>query len=136
MNHKRIHIRVPVLGNATLSNTEGFSIQAQTIDICAGGLRIANPSAPLTNCEYTIEVTSFGRGTITFTALLVHASEHIAGFKIVEMGQKDLETIYHLVADFQSTEDFIKHIDEGTIIHDWFIDDNGDKLDVTFEVAA
>ena len=135
MSHKRIHIRIPVIGNVQLVNRNGVVVQARTIDISMGGLRIGNASAPMKNAEYEVNITTAGRGVISFRALPVHIHEDFAGFKIVDIDSKDLRAIYHLIADFQSTEDFIKHIDEGNILHDWFIDDRGDKLNVTFETA-
>lgn len=136
MSHKRIHIRIPVIGQVLLSSTEGVVIQAQTIDISMGGLRIGSPSMPMEDTEYQVKVTTAGRGVIAFKAFPVHASGDIAGFKIIDIDDKNLQAIYHLIADFQSTEDFIKHIDEGNILHDWFIDDHGDKLNVTFETTG
>jgi hypothetical protein len=110
-------------------------IQARTIDISMGGLRLGNLSKPMENTVYDVTITTAGRGVIKLQAIPVHASEDIAGFKIVEIDKKDLQAIYHLIADFQSTEDFIKHIEEGNILHDWFIDEQGDKLNVIFETA-
>ncbi len=135
MSRKRIHIRVPVLGEATLSDGEGGISKARIIDISAGGVRIEAPATPLADREYTVEVASYGRGTISFTARLVHANEQIAGFRIVAITGQDLRTIFHLVADFQATEEFIRHIDQGNILRDWFIDDRGNHLDITFEAA-
>ncbi len=48
----------------------------------------------------------------------------------------DLQTIYHLVTDFQATEEFIRHIDEGNVLRDWFIDNNANHLDITFETGG
>lgn len=134
MSHKRIHIRVPVIGDATISDKSGMVIQAKTIDISAGGIRIASPLTPLEPQEYEFRVTTLGREVIAFKAEPVHSNDKIAGFQITDMGSADLHNIYLLINDFQATEDFIKHIDEHNIIHDWLIDDFGAKLDVTFEV--
>lgn len=135
MSHKRIHIRIPVIGDVQLANKQGAVVRARTIDISMGGLRIGNPSRPMENTEYEVKITTADRGVISFKALPVHIHADITGFKIVDIDNKDLQAIYHLIADFQSTEDFIKHIDEGNILHDWFIDDRGDRLNVTFETA-
>lgn len=133
MSHKRIHIRIPVIGDVQLENRKGMVVHARTIDISMGGLRIGNPSMPMEDIEYDVKITTVGRGVISFKALPAHIQEDSAGFKIIDIDKKNAQAIYQIIADFQSTEDFIKHIDEGNILHDWFIDDRGDRLNVTFE---
>ena len=85
MRHKRIHIRIPVIGEATLSCENGVVIQARTIDISAGGLCIANPSAAIKNTVYDIEVVTVDHGKVTFKAVYVQQSEKGVGLKIVEI---------------------------------------------------
>jgi len=135
MSHKRLHIRIPVIGQATLSTQEGVVIQAQAIDISMGGLRIAAPAISLWETEYEVSISVAGRGNIKFKAFLVHENEDMAGFKIIDIESQQLHTIYLLVNDFQCTEEFIQHIDESNILDDWLLDDHGCQLDVTFEVA-
>lgn len=136
MGHKRVHIRVPILGEVTLSTLEGIVVEAQAIDISMGGIRIANPSLSIWDNEYDIRITLAGRGTIEFRAVLIHENSEVAGFKIVDIDSENLHLIFLVIADFQSTEDFIKHIEKGNILRDWFVDDHGQQLDVTFEVVA
>lgn len=134
MSHKRIHIRVPVLGEASLSCKDGVVIQARTIDISAGGLRITDPTfSPMKDVEYEVEVTTRGRGKVRFLGLLAHQGGNGIGFKILSIDSANLRTIYHLVNDFQATEEFITHIEECNILGDWFVDDDGMYLNVTFE---
>jgi HKD family nuclease len=136
MLHKRINIRVPFTGEAKLFSKSGAVIQARAVDISIGGIRITNHSIPLENTEYTIKISTAGRGIVKFRATLAHENEEAAGFKIIEISSKDLQTIYHMIADFQATEEFIRYIDEYNILSDWFIDSYGKYLDVTFEVAT
>jgi PilZ domain len=134
MSHKRIHIRVPILGEATLVNPE-VTIMARAIDISAGGLRIADfPTTPC-DAEYLVTLTTFGRGTIEFTARLAHTDGQVAGLAIKSITPGALRTIYHLIADFQASEEFIHYIDQGDILQDWLVDEHGNHLDVTFETG-
>ena len=38
-----------------------------------------------------------------------------------------------MVESFQITEEFIKYIDESTVINDWLVDKSGDDVSITFE---
>ena len=44
-----------------------------------------------------------------------------------------MKTIYQMVESFQITEEFIKYIDESTVINDWLVDESGDDVTITFE---
>jgi PilZ domain len=134
MSHKRIHIRVPVLGEVTLVNTD-VTIMARAIDISAGGLRIVDfPTTP-SHAEYSVTLTTYGRGTIEFTARMAHTDGRIAGLAINSITARELRTIYHLIADFQASEEFIHYIDQCDILQDWLVDDHGNHMDVTFEIG-
>ncbi|SHO45321.1 PilZ domain-containing protein [Desulfopila aestuarii] len=136
VNHKRIHIRIPVIAHGTLSTTEGTVIQVQTIDISEGGFRVDCPSTSFGDTEFDVNISTNSRGNINFKAIGIHANGDVAGFKITDIDSCNLHTICLLIYDFQSTEEFIKYIDEKNILHEWLSDDNGDMLDVTFEAYS
>jgi hypothetical protein len=136
MLYKRIHIRIPVIGEATLSCSDGAIIKARTIDISAGGLRIANPTSSLENVEYDVEVVIADHGKVTFKAVYVHGGEQGIGLKIVKIDPENLKAIYQKITAFQATEEFINLIDEHDILQDWFRDENGANFEVTFEVES
>lgn len=134
MSHKRIHIQVPVLGEVALTNPD-VTIMARAIDISAGGLRIVDfPTTP-SHAEYSVTLTTYARGTIEFTARLAHTDGQIAGLAIKSITARALRTIYHRIADFQASEEFIHYIDQCDILQDWVVDDHGNHLDVTFEIG-
>jgi len=135
MSHKRIHIRIPILGKATLSGKDGVVIQVQTIDISMGGFRTASPARAFATNAFEVNIATSARGHITFSAILIHENEDMAGFKIVDIDESNLHRIYLMINDFQATEEFIHHIEEKNILHEWLIDDKGQQLDVTFEVS-
>ena len=134
MNHKRIHLRVPVNGEASLSCGDGVVILTRTSDISAGGLRITDPTfCPERDMEYEVEVCTNGRGRLRFKGLPVYQLKDGIGMKILNIDSTNLRTIYHLVNDFLATEEFITHIVHNNILGDWFLDDDGKVLDVSFE---
>jgi len=134
MGHKRIHIRVPVMGDVLLSCGDGVVIQADTIDISAGGIRIVDPAYALRpDMEYGVEVTTSSRGKVMFNGVLIHRGKQGIGMKIVAIDADNLRLIYQLVNDFQATGEFITHIEESNILDDWFVDENGRTVSVTFE---
>lgn len=133
MSHKRIHIRVPIIGEATLKNSDEVVIRARAIDLSAGGLRITDFPSPPMHEEYSVTLTTYGRGIIEFTARLVHTDGQIAGLAIRTISPHALRTIYQLIADFQASEEFIRSIDQGDILQDWLVDEQGNHLDITFE---
>lgn len=135
MRHKRIHIRVPIAGKAKLSCKDGVFIQATTIDISAGGICIANPTFSLENTEYDVEVVTIDHRILQFKAVYVQESNKGVGLKIVDIDSINLKAIFNEIASFQATEEFINHIDEQDILQDWFLDDKGAELNITFQVV-
>ncbi len=134
MAHKRIHVRVPITGEATLSDQQGIHIRARTIDISPGGLGVVNPSNPIGQTEYDIEVTTVEGESIRLTATLIRKSEESAGFKTSDIDENNLRIIADLVAKYQTTDCFIKQIDEHDLFDQQFVDDDGNELEVTFDV--
>lgn len=119
-------------GQAVLGGKNGISIKATAIDISEGGFGVAVSETKLTCDEYTIDITT-GRGRIHCTAELIHQSEESAGFRITRIDRANFKKIVNLVTDFQSTEEFIKHVDEHDLLDDWLRDDEGNEVQVTFD---
>ena len=133
MHYKRLHIRVPVSGHVILSAGHRVRVKASAINISVGGLCIAAPSHILDQDEYHIEITMPSKEKIRFSGLPVYQTDKTVGIKITSVENKNIKKIYQLVEGFQLTEDFIKHIDERDILADWFVDNAGNKLDISFE---
>ena len=133
MQYQRLHIRVPVSADVTLSSGEKVRIGAHAINISAGGLCISAPSHLLEELDYYIEILTRENGKITFSGFPIYQSDTSVGIKITSIDKENLNTIYKLVEGFQLTEDFIKHIDEHDILKDWLVDEAGNDLSVTFE---
>ena len=108
-------------------------VKASAINISVGGLCIAAPSHLLDQDEYHIEITMPTKEKIRFSGLPVYQTEKSVGIRITSIESKNLKKIYQLVEGFQLTEDFIKHIDEHDILEDWFVDNAGNNLDISFE---
>ena len=133
MHYKRLHIRVPVSGRVILSAGHRVRVKASAINISVGGLCIAAPSYLLDQDEYHIEITMPSKEKIRFSGLPVYQTDKSVGIKITSIENRNLKKIYQLIEGFQLTEDFIKHIDEHDILEDWFVDDAGNNLDISFE---
>ena len=133
MQYQRLHIRVPVTADVTLSVGDEVKIEARAINISAGGLCIATPSHLLGEQEYHITIITKESGKIGFAGVPVYQTESSVGIKITSIDKGDLRTIYELVEGFQLSEDFIKHIDKHDILKDWLVDEAGNDLSVTFE---
>lgn len=136
MAHKRTHVRVPFKAKATLSNSDGEQTKARTIDISPGGLGIVNPSIPLGHNEYRIEVTTAEGLKINLKAKLIRKGRQSAGFKTSEIDKKSMQIIADLVAEFQTTEAFVKQIDRHDLLEQLFVDDDGSEYAVTFEMES
>lgn len=134
MGHKRIHVRVPIIGEAILTNGRNIQIKAQTIDISQGGLRVINPLDSLEQADYLIEVTTAEGKYIRFTATLIRKDKQNAAFKTTDIDNENLQIVAGLVAEFQKTEGFIRQIDEHDLLQQRFIDDEGNEVSVTFDV--
>ncbi|MFV0436403.1 MAG: PilZ domain-containing protein [Desulfopila sp.] len=134
MGHKRIFIRVPIEGDARLSFGDGVIILADTIDISAGGICVADlTDSPQVDTEYEVEVATRLRGKVRFSAVLAHRGEHGIGMKIVKIDGANLRLIHQLVLDFQATDAFVAQIEEGRFLDDWLVDEDGETVAVTFE---
>lgn len=134
MGHKRTYVRVPITGEATLSDGRGGHIKASTIDISPGGLGVVNPENPLGQADYRIEVTTADGEKIELTASLIRKNEESAGFRTSDIDEHSLEVIANMVAEFQTTEEFIKQIAEHDLLQQSYIDEEGNEFAVTFEV--
>ncbi|MBL4903082.1 MAG: PilZ domain-containing protein [Desulfocapsa sp.] len=134
MAHKRIHVRVPLAGEVLLSTGQGKRIKTPVINISQGGVGIASPSTTLEQTEYQVEITTEDGEHIQFTATLVYRGEHTSGFKTSDIDKKNLQIIAELVAEFQSTEEFIKQVDNLDLFPQKFIDEDGREVSVTFEM--
>ncbi len=133
MAHKRLYVRVPITGEAILSNKQGKRFKARAKDISQGGIGITDPSSPLEPAEYQVEIITEEGEHIYFTATLIHKSTSQTGFQTSEIDKKNLQIIADLIAEFQTTEEFIKQIDEHDLLEQNFIDENGDEISVTFD---
>jgi len=136
MKYKRIYIRVPVIGGVSLESKQGVVIKASALDISENGIGVNDLSNSPENTEYKIQVTTVGYGQMNFSGFLVHTYKNTAGFNITTIDSLNLKILKNIVADFQATEEFIKCIDKHDIMRDWFVDDEGNKIDLTFEVSS
>ena len=136
MQYQRLHIRVPVTGDALLRVGDQVRIAASVINISAGGICITAPSHVLEDNEYHIEILTREEGKIQFSGFPVYQTDTSVGIKITSIDKEDLKAIYRLVEGFQLTEEFIKHIDEHDILKDWLVDDAGNDLSVTFDTGT
>jgi hypothetical protein len=136
MKYQRLHLRIPLIGDAILSNDKNVKVMAHTVDVSQAGVGITAPSSPLENTEYQIEVNIHDRGSIRPTASLIHHSKLSAGFKTTYISAEDLQIIRDLIAEFQTSEDFITYIEEHNILDDWLGDTDGTEFDITFEAAS
>jgi hypothetical protein len=134
MGFNRAFIRVPFLGDVSLSYSEGLVIQARAIDICEAGLGIEDYSKAPSDTEFEINVATVGYGNLYFIGRLVHTYKTTAGLEITSVNEKTLAILKNIVADFQTTEAFIQRIDQGDLIDDWFVDSDGEYIDVVFEI--
>ena len=133
MYYKRLHIRVPASGKALLSDKEGIRVEATVINVSAGGFCLTAPPHALDNAEYHVEIITPTRGKIQFSGVPVYQRKESVGVRITAIDNDDLKKIYQLVQDFQLTEDFIKQIEEQDLLRDWFVDETGNSLSITFE---
>jgi c-di-GMP-binding flagellar brake protein YcgR len=128
MDLKRIYVRVPLSGEAILSNSCSPTIKARTINISQGGVALVNFSEEFLSAEYQIEIFTDAKQTIEIFAQLVRVDESIAGFQTLQIDQKNLEVIKDLVFEYQNTTDFLNQLDEFNLL-----DEKGDEIEITFE---
>ncbi|MFT5727527.1 MAG: hypothetical protein ACI8PB_001663 [Desulforhopalus sp.] len=135
MGFNRAFIRVPFVGDVSLSYSEGLVIQARAIDICEAGIGIEDYSKALIDNECEINVSTVGYGDLSFIGRLAHTYKTTAGLKITYVNDESLVILKRIVADYQATEAFIQRIDQAEVIDDWFVDSDGKYIDVVFEIA-
>jgi c-di-GMP-binding flagellar brake protein YcgR len=128
MKLKRIYVRVPLSGEATLSNNSNPTIRARTIDISQGGVAIKTFSGEVPTAEYHIEILTEAGQRIEMFARLVRADDSIAGFQALQIDQKSQEIIRDLVFEYETTTDFIYNLDELNLL-----DKEGNEIEITFE---
>ena len=128
MKLKRIYVRVPLSGEATLSNNSNPTIRARTIDISQGGLAVEVFSGEVPTAEYHIEILTEAGQRIDMFAQLVRADDSIAGFQALQIDQKSQEIIRNLVFEYETTTDFIYNLDELNLL-----DKEGNEIEITFE---
>ena len=136
MTQQRRQARVPISGQAILSNDQGICITASTKDISPDGIGIDKPTDPLAETEYRIRISTDTGRQIHLRATLIHSSVDTTGFKTSDIDEKNLQIITDLVAEYQSTDDFIKQIDEHDLLKQKFIDEDGNEVSVTFETKG
>lgn len=134
MSQQRRQARVPISGQAILSNDQGICITASTKDISQDGIGINKPTDSLAETEYQIRISTDTGRQIHLRATLVHSSVQTTGFKTSDIDEKNLQIITDLVAEYQSTEAFIKQIDEHDLLKQKYIDEDGNEVSVTFDI--
>jgi hypothetical protein len=133
MAQKRRQARVPLIGQAILSNDHGICITATTKDISQGGIGINKPADSLTQSEYRIRVSTDEGRQIHLRATLIHTSTETTGFRTSTIDEKNLAIITELVSEYQTTDDFIKQIGKHDVLEQKYVDKNGHKVSVTFD---
>ncbi len=134
MGYRRVFIRVPLSGSATLINKEqDIRITVQTINISQGGLALSTIEDELPHGIYHIDIVTEGNGTIELEAELLRQTGKLIGFQTKEISSKDLETILVMVEEYQSTPDFIDQLTDFDMLQQSYIDDDGNELEVTFD---
>jgi len=131
MGYRRIYVRVPLRGVATLSNSSNPTIKARTIDISQGGAAITAFSEKISNAEYQIEILTEEGQRIELFAQLVRLDNPIAGFQTLQMDQKSQKIIEELVLEYQKTLDFIIQMDRFNLLQ--VMDEKGNEIEITFE---
>ncbi len=131
--NKRKYVRVPLNGQAILSNSSNPMIKASIIDISQGGLALGSFSDEIPNAEYQIAILTEAGERIELSAQLVRVGNSIAGFQVLQIDQKSQEIIKNLVFEYQNTIDFIKQLDEFDLLDDKIVDEDGNEIEITFE---
>ena len=131
MKHKRIHVRVPLNGEAILLNSSNPTVKAHTIDISQGGVAISAFSEELPAGEYQIEILTESGQRIEIVAQLVRVVDSIAGFQTLRIDQKSQKIIRDLIFEYQESIDFFKQLDEYNLHK--VIDEGGNEIEITFE---
>lgn len=132
MTYKRIHVRVPISGEALLLSGKGSSIKAQAIDISQGGVAITTPNVPLTQNTYDIIITIKDGKKIRVAGCLVRLDGGVLGFKIDDIDSNSKQIITDLVFEYQESLDFVDQIMEHNLFDHFFVDDEGKQFDISF----
>lgn len=136
MRYKRVFVRVPLAGEAILTNNNNPVIKARTIDISHGGVAIAGLAEELATVEYRIEILTEKGQRIQLAARLVRTDDTVAGFRTLNIDQESQEIIKHLVFDYQTTPDFLKQLDEFNLLDQRIVDEEGNEIEISFENDA
>ena len=133
MELKRIYVRVPLSGDAILSNSSKPTIRARTINISQGGVAVVTFSEEVLSSEYQIEILTEAGQRIEIFAKLVRVDDSIAGFQTLQIDQKSQEVIKNMVFEYETTTDFINQMDEFNLLNDKLVDEEGNEIEITFE---
>jgi c-di-GMP-binding flagellar brake protein YcgR len=131
MGLKRIHVRVPLDGEATLSNKSNPKVKARTIDISLGGVAVSAFPEGLSNNEYRIDILTQDGKSVQIVARLVRVDNSVAGFQTLQMDLKSQGIINELISEYQKTPDFIMQLDEFNLLG--AVDEEGNEIEITFE---
>jgi len=137
---RRKYARVPLSGEAILSNSSNPTIKASIIDISQGGLALGSFSDEVSTAEYQVEILTEAGERIELFVKLVRVVDSIAGFiagfRILQIDQKSQEIIKKLLFEYQKTIEFIKQLDECNLLDDKVVDEEGNELKITFEKGS
>jgi len=134
MNYRRMHVRVPIKGEALLKSDKGTYVVAKAIDISKGGVAIAAPSKSLDEHKYHITITTTEGKKIDLTARLIRKTETVVAFQTSRIDVDSLEIITDLVFRYQETPEFIQQIQDHNLYNDRYLDEDGNEIDITFDV--
>lgn len=132
--HRRIHIRVPLSGEAVLSNKRNPKIKARAIDISKGGVAVSVFSTNPPKAQYRIHILTENGQKIEILAKLVRVDHTTAGFQTLKIDEKSQEVINDLISEYQTTPDFIKQLDEYNMLN--AVDEEGNEIEITFEKGS
>jgi len=82
MGFNRASIRGPLVGDVSLTYSEGLVIKAKAIDICETGLGIENYLKAPSDTVCEINVATVDYGNLSFIGRLAHTYKTTAGFEI------------------------------------------------------
>lgn len=134
MSYTRIHVRVPIKGEALLFVGKDTFIKAQAIDISHGGVAITNPEVPLTKDRYDILITTKAGQQIKVSACLVRQEGEVLGFNSEKIDSDSLKIITDLVFEYQQSLDFVDQVMKHNLFDHCLLDDEGKRLEITFDV--
>src|SRR5665647_822774 len=108
---RRKYARVPLSGEAILSNSRNPMIKASIIDISQGGIALGSFSDEVSTAEYHVEILTEAEERIELFVKLVRVVDSIAGFiagfRILQIDQKSQEIIKKLIFEYQNSIEFI-----------------------------